>query len=229
MTSTALTAQQLPLIADEDIDDGVLAWNIQKSGEYTGERLAVRDPVKYAQIAMMLGHNHSVRYIKDRLQVAHGTVMAVRTAEAPAISTLKERLGGSMRGAAQLCVEEITDALARLSNVLPENPTEAELAEWKASRIAPKDLAIILGILVDKSELLTGGATVRVESTDAGPGHSELIAYLEDLRTHAETMDLSGEESGQKAIDVTELLITEDDAARAQDEPDPVAGQEVRS
>jgi hypothetical protein len=216
MTSTALTAQQLPLIADEDIDDGVLAWNIQKSGEYTGERLAVRDPAKYSQVAMMLAQGMSVRYIKKRLRVAHGTVMAIRTAEAGAISTLKERLGAGMRGAAQLCVEEITDALARHAEDLPEDATKTQLEEWKASRIDTKSLAIILGILVDKSELLTGGATVRVESTDAGPGHSELIAYLEDLRTHAETMDLSGEESGQKAIDVTELLITEDDAAKGE-------------
>jgi hypothetical protein len=193
-------AEQMLLIDDADIDDCVLEWSVQKAGEYDGSRLVVRDPAKYAQVAMMLSEGMSVRYIKQKLRVAHGTIMAIREREAAAISTLKEQMAKGMRRVVQLSVEEIEHALQEHQRPLEESPTTDQVAVWQSRQIKPKDMAVIVGILTEKSELLSGGPTSRVAGTDEGPGHSELAAYMKGLRDHARAMDCSADKTAPKDI-----------------------------
>lgn len=66
---------------------------------------------------------------------------------------------------------------------------QAELArKVRAQEVEPRDLAVIYGIAIDKAQLLSGGATERVESkdvTDAFDDH-ETRAIVDGARQYLE-------------------------------------------
>ncbi|MHC4616781.1 MAG: hypothetical protein ACYTEQ_03410 [Planctomycetota bacterium] len=176
-------AQQLDLVPSPNMPDALFA-DQEKRGEFTGERLAARDPERYQAVMSLLAEGVGVKTIGRILSISPNTVLAVRDREPSAIDTLKNKIANDARSVSHLCVESIRDILTD---------------ESRAKKVSAKDHAIIFGILTEKSELLRGAATGRVELTSADPGQNELVEYLEGLRR--ESMDSSGETPEQKTID----------------------------
>jgi len=52
----------------------------------------------------------------------------------------------------------------------------------ETEKIAPRDMAVIVGILVDKAQLLSGGPTARLDVGASAPEHEEWNQVLAGLR-----------------------------------------------
>ena len=180
---------QLELIPSSLIPDNVFEEQ-EVRGHFTGARLSVRDPAKYQVIASLLAENMGVKTVATLAKVSVHTVQAVREHEPQLIATLKERIAKGARSTARLCIDRLRDVVLD-----------------KDSKISARDLAIITGVLVDKAELLSGGATARVEMAETA-GHNELQAFMDALRLRAAETDLEGENLDTKEIDVTDQVET---------------------
>lgn len=74
--------------------------------------------------------------------------------------------------------------MERLEEILISTPTE---------KLNPRDLSVIIGVLEDKAQLLSGGPTARLAVEDAS-GHDDLEDYLAKLkRVYAESMGSEAE------------------------------------
>ena len=173
------SGEQLELIPSSQIDDGVFV-DFEKRGHFTGERLAVRDPVKYAVIVSLLGEGLGVKTIAKLARVSPHTCQAVRQREAATIDTLKKKTAARARGIAGLCLDRIEELLL------------------SKRKIELRELSIAFGVTTEKAELLDGNATARIDVTDGQPGHRDLIEYLERLRTEASETDCGVENPGQR-------------------------------
>lgn len=149
----------LPAILQED----------EKAGNFTGERLFSQNSEKYKAIKYLSAEGLGAIRIAKILGVSPNTVLAVREREAPGIDIQKQQIAQRCRSAARLCLEAILDQLTR-DNV---------------EKIPVKDLGILLGILADKAELLSGGPTQRLEVIH-GASHEDVEEYLMGLRRAAE-------------------------------------------
>lgn len=189
MSDTSLIerdAQQMQLIPSSAMEPSLFAES-ESHGEFTAEILFTRHKDKYLAAVSFLAEGIGILRIASLLHISPNTVIAVREREGSAVDIERGRLARLSRAAARLCVEAIVDLLS---------------SPLRVREVSARDLGILHGILVDKSELLSGGATARIEHTDSAPGHAELAAYLAGLRARAST-GLEGETRGQKAIDVT--------------------------
>lgn len=125
------------------------------SPEYTGAGLFEQRPATYKAIVHLSGEGFGVNRIAGIVGVSGHTVAAVQQREGGAIAIVKERLATLSRTGAQICAESILEKLL--------DPDERK-------KISARDLAIIHGVLVDKSELLSGAPTAIVKHTsDAAP------------------------------------------------------------
>lgn len=158
--------QQLELIRSDEMDAEVFR-DSEQQGEFTGARLFKQNPDLYRTIISLLAEGLGVIRIGKLLRVSPNTVMAVRDREPEAIDIAKKRIADLARRGAQVCVEGIVEALLD-----PERRT----------KVSAKDMAIIAGVLVDKSELLSGGATVRIGHVGDGAQHIDFNEYIEQLR-----------------------------------------------
>jgi hypothetical protein len=173
-------ARQLDLIPSSQMAAAFFEES-EARGEYTAEILFERHRDKYLACVSFLAEGIGILRIASLLHISPSSVLAVREREGGgAIEIEKGRLSRLARGAARLCVEAIVDLFA----------DPARVAE-----INPRDLGILHGILIDKAELLSGGATARVLHEESAPGHADLIAYLDQLR--ARSTRLGGERGGQ--------------------------------
>jgi hypothetical protein len=89
-----------------------------------------------------------MRMISRLLKIHHYTIQAVMEREPGVIEAEKERIGRLSRTGARICIERLVE---RLPELTLDNLGDAQR------------MAVIAGILTDKGELLTGGATVRVD------------------------------------------------------------------
>ena len=174
-------ARQLELIPSSQMD-AALFLESESRGEYTAEILYERHRDKYLAAVSFLSEGIGILRIAALLHISPSSVIAVREREGHAVEIEKGRLSRLARGAARLCVEAIVDIF--------RDPLRVML-------IPPRDLGILHGILVDKAELLSGGATSRVEHTESVPGHQELLEYLSTLRGR-QPMGSEGKTGGQK-------------------------------
>jgi len=131
----------------------------EKAGRFTGERLFVQRPETYKATVHLLAQGIGVHRIAAMLNVSHHTVSAVRDREQITIATQKEELGARCLSAARVCLDRLIEEVDTLK---------------------PEALAVAVGILVDKGQLLTGGATQRV-STVNEPGLDAFKQFLEGL------------------------------------------------
>jgi hypothetical protein len=164
----------------------------EAAGEYTAERFAKQHPEKYLICVSLLAEGLGRKPISDMLRCSHHTVRAVQLREPNAIAIAKQRLGAMIGGGARLTVEAILD----------------DLSDPKIlKKIGTVQKGILLGILTDKYQLLTGGATSRVEDMRRRPEHEDFESYLAGLRDtpegevtpidlQTETQEPKGTESG---------------------------------
>jgi hypothetical protein len=169
---------QLPLIPPSELPDNFFCETRKGGeGEYTGELVRARDPQRYRLILTMLASGIGVLRIQEVTQCNPSTILAIRNANGGAIGILKEGIARLARNGAQLCIESIMEALA--------DPITR-------SRINPRDLSVIAGILIDKAELLTGGATARIEFVPGTRGPT-LADFNKLLDAAAATMPIDVE------------------------------------
>lgn len=119
---------------------------LEERGEYTAERLFSREPDKYRTIVAMIAAGRGIRSIKRECSVHHDTIHAVAAREKMSIDTLKQRIVSDIEAAIQVGAERAVEVM---------------------ETIKPEQLMVGIGILIDKYQLLTGGATVRVETAES--------------------------------------------------------------
>lgn len=121
----------------------------ERAGEFTGERLFRQRPGTYMEVVRMLGGSGlGVKAIARRLGVSVNTVRAVRMREGAAVDTQREKT-----------VAHLADFVELAAGRLADEAGEMPLAQ----------LAVPLGIAVEKMQLLSGGATARVEIIQVPP------------------------------------------------------------
>ncbi len=135
--------------------------SLEATGEFTGQRLAERNPEKYRLIVEMIAEGVlSERQIAKSTKVSPNTVAAVREREKVPIEALKERILRGIRKGLQLSVERVV-----------------ELAPTMTAR----DAVIAVGVLSEKMQLLSGEATVIVANSGDKAKHADFNALLESL------------------------------------------------
>ena len=140
----------------------------EHKGEFTGDRLFDQKPEVYQAIVYCLAEGFGMIRIGKLLKVSPNTVMAVRDREGEAVDIEKARLSNLYRKGARLAGERIVEDL---------------LDDEQAKKIPANQKAVIVGILTEKSELLSGGATSRVAHAPAEPSNEDFDAYLASLRS----------------------------------------------
>jgi transcriptional regulator with XRE-family HTH domain len=132
---------------------------------FTGAKLFKTDPGKYRMIVDALAEGMAIRQIARAFKVSPGTVNAVKENEVIPIGAQKEKLANKLHTLAKMGVERLID----------EN-----------DKIPLNSLAVVVGIAIEKMQLLQGEATQRIESTKA-PSMEDFNKYLETLKNVTET------------------------------------------
>ena len=111
---------------------------------YTGNKLAEKDPHKYARIVQNLGEGKPMTRIAKTEKVAPETVTAIARRERKTVDAVRELTAGLFSYAAQACVMKLIEKL-------------------EADEIPVGVLPVAAGILSDKSRAYEGEATTIVE------------------------------------------------------------------
>lgn len=155
---------------------------MERRGEFTAERLMESRPTIYRALVDGLGQGLGVRQLCRAYRVSHHTVAAVMARESVAVATLKERTVSVLRTFGRLAADRLLD---------------------EVDQIPIQSLPIALGIAVEKAELLSGGATSRIEHSDSGPTHEDYLRMISGKVIEAEVVPIGfeGEEVAQKSAD----------------------------
>jgi hypothetical protein len=166
MDSLIARAQQQPdLIPTSEMDASLFseAESDPKKAVYTAARLFAHRPETYKQCVSMLAEGIGILRIASILRMTAHTILAVREREAASITIEKERLARACLHGAQMCVEGIIEDM--------DNPERRD-------KTGMHQKAITMGILTEKHQLLTGGATSRMETVKSEPGHADFLHAL---------------------------------------------------
>lgn len=174
-------AQQLELISSDEIDNSVFSGE-ESAGTFTGERFFVRDPERYRDCIALLAEGLGLIRIGKLLHISPNTVRAVRDREPAGIDIVKQQISKRLHHAVHQCMDAVLDDLDD---------------DERRNKMSTRDKAVTVGILVDKAQLLSGGATSRVEFVAQDPGHQDFNDYIDSLRNVGDT-DLGGDVWGQK-------------------------------
>lgn len=177
--------QQLPLFGSDQMDPALFA--AEESGatpEFTGARLFSNSPDTYRAIVALSAEGLGAMRIGKILRVSPNTVLAVRAREPESIDIEKRRLASLSREGARMCVEGIIEMMC--------DPDQVK-------KMSIKDKGIVFGILAEKSELLSGSPTARLQTIGAPPA-VEVIEYMRWLKTEYDRRMGFGEgKEGEKA------------------------------
>lgn len=161
--------QQLSLAGELD-DAGLPAQayeRLEETGRYTGERIFSSNPKLYHAIVKLLGRAMPYREIADVCSVSVNTVCGVAFREQIPVETIRERIGRTGLDVASLSLELIKDMLS--------DPVISRT-------LSLKDLSVAFGIATSNAQLLLGGATARVENTQATvPDHDAYLAFIRNV------------------------------------------------
>lgn len=161
------SGEQLALLEVDNAGLPAAAYEIaEQAGRFTGDRIFSQNPRLYNAIVALLGRALPYREISEICGVSVNTVCAISQREGVPIETIRERIGRLSLDVAQLTIEAIRDMLA--------DPAQR-------SRLSLKDLSIAFGISTQNGQLLLGGATQRIETVEAQPGHDEYLRYMKDV------------------------------------------------
>ncbi|RMH29373.1 MAG: hypothetical protein D6692_04325 [Planctomycetota bacterium] len=156
MQDEAERAEQLALLPD---GEGVELPSLP--GKSTGERLRAQRPEVYQLIVRGLAEGMGLRALSRATGVHHRTIAAIRDSD-------------EHRAAIDAAKQRVVRELAHFCELASERLVE-EIDNIDASK-----LGVLLGISVDKLQLLKGAPTSIVERrTDVD--HDALNAYLESL------------------------------------------------
>jgi hypothetical protein len=155
-------------------DDGDELTPLERKGEYTGERFLKHEPAKAKAVLAMLAAGASIRMIQQKLGIHHRTVAAVRDSQAFELKEFAAELGkrSTLLGA---------DIMAMMQEDMPTVKIET------AKDV--QHMAISAAKLAEVGQLLTGGATARVESVGGKAKGDEMGDFAETL------IEMEGEKS----------------------------------
>ena len=175
--------QQLDLIPSDQLG-GALFHDFEKKGEFTGARLFAQDEQRYLTVIHLLAEGLGPARIGKLLQVSPNTVRAIRDREHDSIDQVKKQVATRCLHGAEMCTDGI---LERLDD------------EESRKKVSLKDLAIVAGVLAEKHQLLTGGATSRTEFVPAArPTHDDFNRMLDDaVDITAAVVDETGRPGGE--------------------------------
>ena len=186
---------------------------VARNPDFTAARFFSEQPQRYLEIVRLRAEGMSGKAVARMLQCSRNLVAAIdkRESGTATVEHLKREASNRYRHIARLCSESLEEML------LDDDQT-----------FEPRDLAILIGVLEDKAQLLSGGATSRVEVGDGRPGHEDVAAFFNELRRqHQERMGLGGENprtgapagSEPRSIDAEVTVIPLDQGAAQQDVP----------
>jgi len=180
---------QLQLLPETVTDDMLSAAEI-KQGVCTGSKLKHYDPDKYAEVCYLLADGSlSQRQISRLTGISRNLIAGIVKTQVADIEPLKQRLAGGSRNLAQLCIERAT-----------------ELVLDDGAKISLKDLMIGAGVMIDKSQVLSGQATSIIEFRPHDPGTDEFEAAMRAAQAEGSVQDadysMIDDETGIEAEEV---------------------------
>ena len=183
------------------VTDELLSAREYSQGIYSGSRLKEADPERYAVVIDLLADGSlSQRQISRLTGVSRNLVAGVAKLQHADIEPVKQRLASKARNLAELCIDRAE-----------------ELVRDDHSKIGLKDLMIGAGVMADKSLLLSGEATQRieVERVDADEFNRRLRQLPESQRVRLALMGMQPDDGGAKGAPI-EAEFTESGADHAQ-------------
>lgn len=165
----AAKAAAAPSLFLDEVSKGV--DRMEKAGEFTAERLMESRPAIYRAIVEGHAQGLGIRQLCRAYSVSHHTVAVVLAREPKAIATLKEGTISTLRTFAKLAADRLLD---------------------EVNDIPIQQLAVPLGISIDKAQLLDGGATSRIEHTETGPTHDDYLKLISGEVIEAELVPATG-------------------------------------
>ncbi len=141
------------MLLPKSVTDRMLSEREHKQGIYSGDRLRESDPGRYEIVIGLLADGSlSQRQISRLTGVSRNLVAGIAKTQTADIEPVKQRIAGKARSLAELCIDRAEEM------VLDDD-----------SKIPLKDLMIAAGVLTDKSLLLSGEATQRIEVERVDP------------------------------------------------------------
>lgn len=177
--SSMLPGGQLPLLPDGLIET-VLRESEFSQGICSGVQLKGSDPDRYMTVCALLADGSLSQREISRLTGTSRNLVAGINRQAVEIEPLKQRLAGRARNLAQLCLERAE-----------------EIVQDGKSKVTLRDLAILAGVAIDKSQLLAGDATQRIETVEASSGADDFADQVERLQS-ADVQELSMDSAGEE-------------------------------
>lgn len=171
--------EQQELIPSTELDLPELTEE-ERRGIYTAERFFARDPEKYRACVTLLAEGKGQRKIAELLHVGVHTVRAVVRREAEVVATQKATVAAQY---GYLAGRLIDSALEDVEN--PEKMAKTSVVQKMTAA----------AIATDKQQLLSGGATQRVEVGVRVPGEDAWDEYRRQCGAGAahRTIDVTGE------------------------------------
>jgi hypothetical protein len=190
---------QLQLLP-ESVTDDMLSERDYAQGIYTGQHLKERDPARYEQVINLLADGSlSQRQISRLTGCSRNLISGVAKSQTADIEPVKQRLARKARNLAELCIDR------------------AEELVLSGAKLGLKDLVVGAGVMADKSLLLSGEATQRIEVQRVDPDefNRRFQSLPESARARLALMGLVPENSGAKREPIeAEYTESEGDNAR---------------
>ena len=159
--SDQLTASAPMLFTPQEMEQEFIG-DPAAQGHYSAERLFSSRPEIYREIVDQLAQGCSRRSIKLRCKVHHYTIDAVEERESNTIDTLKKAFSRKCFQGGNRILESLLDDVDQ-------------------DRLKPEAKAFALTTLVNTGQLLSGGATARVEKIEKVSLDLQLREALDDL------------------------------------------------
>ena len=207
MTDSAVSlldrdAQQMDLIPSTDMPAALFereGLHGARTTEHTSERYKRDHPTEYRwAVSLLFGDSLSISRVSEMLGASRNTIAAIYEREAQAVSVeqVKREAVAEFRMLRRLSRDRLRDYLLHLPDALDLLKREGGVE--KIAGLIHK-IGIIMGIVSDKEQLLSGGATARVEvGRPASDGYGEL---LEAAREAARKMGLGTEGAAAKGAE----------------------------
>lgn len=179
--------EQLELLRSTEIPGAVFAEeeNESRKGgrEFTAARFFAWSPEKYREILSLRAEGVPIASIARMYHVSPGTVTAIERREqgTAVVGEAKQRALLHYSYLIRLSCERLEEIL-----IDPE------------AKFPPQQLAVIIGVLQDKVQLLQGEPTARVEVTGTPAVESYLGLLNQARHLMAERMGFGGDGAGQK-------------------------------
>jgi hypothetical protein len=183
-----------------------------RNPEFTAERYHKHHREEYCiMVSLLFGDCLPIATVARMLGRSRNLVDAVyaRESNGKTVEQLKQQASREYRHLGKLGREALRQYLLNLPEATSLSPNEIGAMIQR--------LSVAVGIVDDKAELLSGGATARIEHTSGDSGHEAVIDYLASLKSEYDRRmgSIGGNPDANGAIDVTPEVEVEPGSAQA--------------